>query len=170
MKGKIRNYNLVLLISVVVASFILSFTLEMQSHQLVEQKSRPLSLNFPKNNDKEELDVLIFFKNSIPKMDKYKAYVLKEFHNFPLVRFYFERESELVAFIREYREIITSIEPIVSIKSSFISDSGNSMQKAKSANSIVESTGAKKVHQLGYTGSRVKIGIIDTGISPHEEY
>ncbi|MHA2096281.1 MAG: S8 family peptidase, partial [Candidatus Hodarchaeales archaeon] len=152
-------------------SFIFGFkSLGMKTQSPLYYKSLTSPLIFQETENKKHLEVLVFFKSSIPLLDGYEAFAIKKYNFFPIVQFHFTEESVFVSFIQEYKNRISSIESINDPKLFFISDNQGTKQEEESMNSIIESTGADKLHDLGYTGSRVKIGIVDTGVSPHEEF
>ncbi len=170
MKGKIRKSSLIFVIFFVTSLIFVNSSLKIENGHFHGYKTIFTDQTIQDTASKDNLDVLIFFKNSIPVLEKYESVIIKKYNHFPIVRFQFTDESRFISFLQEYKKKIVSIESIIHSKSSFVTDGGETEEKVDSVQSIIESTGAEKVHQLGYTGSRVKIGIIDTGISAHEEF
>ena len=112
-------------------------------------------------------DLLIMFKEEIPPLTLNQNVILRKFFNFPVVRIKFPDQIETKSFLEYYSHLIRNVEPIVQAKVSFTEPQVDSTELIENSASIVESTGADKVHQAGYTGKDVKIGIIDTGVSDH---
>lgn len=113
-------------------------------------------------------DLLIMFKEKIPDIDLYDEFILKKYVKFPVVRINFDTIAHQEAFLKQYRNKIYQIEPNRILKSSL-----DDIQEEKPKNSISkinfqDVTGATYlINQLGITGNRTRIGIIDTGVADH---
>ncbi|MHA2319773.1 MAG: S8 family serine peptidase, partial [Candidatus Hodarchaeales archaeon] len=78
----------------------------------------------------------------------------------------FEGRDQFLSFTKQYQDDILLLEQVTSMEN-ILPNNQDYNQKVDSIQSHVDSTGAKILHQSGYTGAGVKIGIIDTGVSDH---
>ncbi|MHA1542508.1 MAG: S8 family serine peptidase, partial [Candidatus Hodarchaeales archaeon] len=111
-------------------------------------------------------DILVLFRNSIPGLDDYEKFVVKKFSSFPVIRLQFEGRDQFLSFTKQFQDDILLLEQVTSMEN-ILPNNQDYNQKVDSIQSHVDSTGAKILHQSGYTGAGVKIGIIDTGVSDH---
>ncbi|MHA1236109.1 MAG: S8 family peptidase [Candidatus Hodarchaeales archaeon] len=111
-------------------------------------------------------DILVMFRTIVPDLSDYKEIITKQFSSFPVVRVKFIDNDQFLSFIQRFQDDILQIEPVRGIEN-ILPTSQDYTPKGDSIQTHVESTGASKLHQLGYTGTGVKIGIIDTGVSDH---
>ena len=113
-------------------------------------------------------DLLIMFKEKIPDIDQYEKFIIKKYVKFPIVRINFDTLAHQQAFLKQHGNKIYQIEPNRILKLSL-----DDIQEEKPKNSISkinfqDVTGATYlINQLGITGNRTRIGIIDTGVADH---
>ncbi|MHA2239563.1 MAG: S8 family peptidase, partial [Candidatus Hodarchaeales archaeon] len=112
-------------------------------------------------------DLLIMFKDKIPYLGQFQYSSLSEFYNFPVIRMKFSDKEETTLFFEKFLHLIREVEPVTRAKVNFVEPQSDLTYSMKKIESIIDTTGADKVHQAGYTGAGVKIGIIDTGITEH---
>ncbi|MCK4847550.1 MAG: S8 family serine peptidase [Candidatus Heimdallarchaeota archaeon] len=112
-------------------------------------------------------DILVMFQTTVPDLSDYGEIIVKQFSIFPVVRLKFKDNDQFLSFTQQFRGKILHVEPVRIIEN-ILPNSQEYVQKVDSIQSHVNSTGANKLHQLGYTGTGVKIGIIDTGVSNHQ--
>jgi len=160
------NLFLLLLINF---SLFLSVTIEPQinfalnnSTDLVSTESSIKAMN---SLDKYS-DILVMFQTTVPDLSDYGEIIIKKFSSFPVVRMKFTNSNQFLSFTQQFQNEILKIEPVRSIEN-ILPNYQDDVQKVHSIQSHVDSTGATKLHQSGYTGAGVKIGIIDTGVSDH---
>ncbi|MHA1512910.1 MAG: hypothetical protein ACTSRJ_02460, partial [Candidatus Hodarchaeales archaeon] len=165
---KIWKTNLFLLL-IINFSLFLSVNIEPQhnfslgnSEDLISAESSQKIMN---SIDKYS-DILVMFRTIVPDLSDYKEIITKQFSSFPVVRVKFIDNDQFLSFIQRFQDEILQIEPVKSIKN-ILPNNQDFIQKVDSLQSHVNSTGAKILHNSGYTGAGVKIGIIDTGVSDH---
>ncbi|UCE12602.1 MAG: S8 family serine peptidase [Candidatus Heimdallarchaeota archaeon] len=117
--------------------------------------------------DNKFLDYMIMFYPEIPRMTAFESLVVKKYSHFPVIRIEFNDSSTKLKFFDNYKENIYQIEPNKIVTSSLDIIQEKSQVLSTEKINILESTGARYLHQTGINGSRTKIGIIDTGVSNH---
>ncbi|MFX1247692.1 MAG: S8 family serine peptidase [Promethearchaeota archaeon] len=122
-----------------------------------------ISSNFL-NNKNHSLDLLVMFYDRIPKLTTFESLIVKKYSNFPVIYIKFNNSVIKSLFIKTYHEKIYRIESNHVLKS-FPSIVPNSVSsKSRITTEIQDSIGASLLHNLGFKGQNVKIGIIDTGV------
>ena len=113
-------------------------------------------------------DLLVLFREKNPDIGYFNQFLIKKYHNFPVFRFTFNNNSHLRDFVKKYGKDITRIEFNQITRPSLNYNPKFDKEDRISRTMIQDSTGASfLVNQLGITGMRTKIGIIDTGVSDH---
>jgi hypothetical protein len=107
------------------------------------------------------------FDGKVPKLGLFDKYIIKRFHHLPVVRFSFKTPETTFSFITQYKKYIRKIDSSQTSGLYNLPTYIETKTSGMDTQSIKESTGATRLHQLGYTGKGVKIGIIDTGVSDH---
>jgi len=112
--------------------------------------------------------MLVMFQITVPDLRNYRGNIIKQFSSFPVTRLKFTDNDQLISFTQEFQDEILKIEPVRGMEN-ILPNYQNDIQEADSLQSHFDSTGAKILHDSGYTGAGVKIGIIDTGVSDHPD-
>ena len=162
-------YNSFFLMFLIIQPLFLIVNIEVETN-VISLKSTQLfsdELQQSMTNLVEEYsDVLVMFHNAIPDLEKYERLVVKKYSSFPVVRFQFNNSDQFSSFNKQFQGKIDLLEPVLGTTRN-LPKSQNGNQKINSIRSHVDSTGATKLHDSGFTGVGVKIGIIDTGVSDH---
>jgi hypothetical protein len=111
-------------------------------------------------------DLLVMFRTNVPDLSEYGDIIRKQFSSFPVVRLNFISKNQFSLFTQQFQSDILKIEPVRNLDR-ILPSYEESIMKIDSIQSHVDTTGAKLLHDSGYTGTGVKIGIIDTGVSDH---
>ncbi len=134
----------------------------------ISENSLSIMSNVKSGTDNDLSDILILFKGDIPDIVGLNRHIIKKYTNFPVLRMNFGSATQFQTFYQRYGKFISKIELNRIIPSSLDNTPDSNLMNKISRAMIQDSVGASYlINQLGITGNRTKIGIIDTGVSHH---
>ncbi len=162
----------ILLVVLILESFFLTFQMapspseQISSLELPEEGLQASSVNWSKGNNSAQTQAIFLFKNWFPSplpgvrvLHRYKL------HPAVLVEGSIEQLRQIVRIERANLVAVSENKKTGSLLSPLPSQSGSGGFSPSQTINIRDIIGAARLHQLGYDGTGIRIGIIDTGVN-----